>query len=89
MGELVRASDRERDRVVEELKEQAVAGRLTLSELAERVERAYSASTRAELEALTPLHADPRDGRFVAYRSDSVEHDATSPCPFELVRAFT
>jgi hypothetical protein len=53
MGEFVRASDRERDRAVEELKEHAVAGRLTLSELAERVERAYAASTRAELEALT------------------------------------
>jgi hypothetical protein len=53
MGELVRASDRERDGVVEELKQHAVAGRLMLSELAERFGHAYSASTRSELEALT------------------------------------
>lgn len=39
--------------MVEELKQHAVAGRLALSELAERVGRANAASTRTELEALT------------------------------------
>jgi Domain of unknown function (DUF1707)/Cell wall-active antibiotics response 4TMS YvqF len=53
MSGVVRASDQDRDGVVEELKLHAVAGRLTLAELAERVERAYSAATRTELDALT------------------------------------
>lgn len=49
----VRASDAERYRVVELLGEHAAAGRLTLAELEERVQRAYSANTRGELAELT------------------------------------
>jgi hypothetical protein len=48
----LRASDAERDRVVELLSEHASTGRLTLSELEERAEQAYAAKTHAELEVL-------------------------------------
>lgn len=49
----LRASDDERHKIAEFLGEQAAAGRLTLSELEERVGRAYAATTRAELTELT------------------------------------
>ncbi len=49
----IRASDVERDRVVELLSEHASTGRLTLAELEERAEQAYTAKTHAELEVLT------------------------------------
>lgn len=49
----VRASDAEREAVVEELKWASVEGRLTLSELTERTEAAYTAATHAQLELLT------------------------------------
>ncbi|MFI6322255.1 DUF1707 domain-containing protein [Nonomuraea sp. NPDC050556] len=49
----VRASDAEREAVVEQLKWASVEGRLTLSELTERTEAAYGASTHAQLELLT------------------------------------
>lgn len=51
----MRASDAERERTVTALRAAAVEGRLTLEELAERVERALVAATR---EALEPLTAD-------------------------------
>ena len=49
----LRASDDDRDRVVRGLTDHAVAGRLTLAELEERVESALRARTRAELDSLT------------------------------------
>lgn len=49
----MRASDSERDRVVEFLKEQTVQGRLTLEELEVRSGAAYAARTRLELQQLT------------------------------------
>jgi Domain of unknown function (DUF1707) len=49
----MRASDDDRERVVAELKAHCAAGRLTLDELPDRVERAYAAATLAELEELT------------------------------------
>jgi hypothetical protein len=49
----LRASDDERHRMVELLGDHAAAGRITLSELEERVARAYAATTRAELVGLT------------------------------------
>jgi hypothetical protein len=49
----VRASDEDRDRVVVALKEHCAAGRLTLDELPDRVERAYAATTLGELAELT------------------------------------
>ena len=51
----VRASDPERERVVEALRAHAAAGRLDPDELEERLGRAYAARTRADL---VPLVAD-------------------------------
>ncbi|WP_433431111.1 DUF1707 SHOCT-like domain-containing protein [Nonomuraea sp. CA-141351] len=51
-GEL-RASDAEREAVVEQLRVASVEGRLTLAELTDRTEAAYSATTHAELSLLT------------------------------------
>ncbi|WP_203883164.1 DUF1707 SHOCT-like domain-containing protein [Planotetraspora kaengkrachanensis] len=51
-GEM-RASDAEREQVVERLREASVEGRLTLAELTERTEAAYLARTHAELAQLT------------------------------------
>ena len=48
----VRASDAERDRVAVFLKRQTAAGRLTLSELEQRIGAAYSARTRGQLRTL-------------------------------------
>lgn len=44
-----RVSDADRERVVEELAEQAVAGRLDVDELASRTEQASAARTVGEL----------------------------------------
>lgn len=49
----LRASDAERDMVMSQLGEHAAHGRLTLAELEERIERAYTAQTVAELQTLT------------------------------------
>jgi hypothetical protein len=49
----IRASDTERDQVVQRLSEHASLGRLTLAELEERIGLAYDATTRAELTKLT------------------------------------
>jgi hypothetical protein len=51
-GDLVRASDAERERVVALLSDHAAEGRLTLEEMAERVGAAYGAVTTDELDAL-------------------------------------
>ncbi|RFU40344.1 DUF1707 and DUF2154 domain-containing protein [Actinomadura logoneensis] len=48
----MRASDAEREAVVEHLRVASVEGRLTFAELAERTEAAYAAVTRAALEAV-------------------------------------
>lgn len=56
----LRASDSERDEVVELLREQAAAGRLTLTEFEERLDDVYSARTRSELQhALRELPVRP------------------------------
>jgi hypothetical protein len=49
----LRASDEEREAAVARLRTGAVEGRLTLDELATRVERALAAVTRGDLEPLT------------------------------------
>jgi hypothetical protein len=46
----LRASDSDRDRAIADLREHAVAGRLTLEEFSERVDRAVAAKTLSELE---------------------------------------
>ncbi|MQA96349.1 MAG: DUF1707 domain-containing protein [Streptosporangiales bacterium] len=54
-GDDTRASDADRERVVESLREQTAIGRLTLEELDERSGAAYAARTWADLR---PLLAD-------------------------------
>jgi hypothetical protein len=49
----VRASDSERDATVEQLREAAAVGRLTLEELTDRIEAAANAVMRSELVPLT------------------------------------
>ncbi|MBB5964346.1 DUF1707 domain-containing protein [Planomonospora venezuelensis] len=49
----IRASDAEREAVVEQLRIASVEGRLTLGELTERTEAAYTAVTQAELAVVT------------------------------------
>ena len=50
---MTRASDAEREETVTRLREAAADGRLTVEELTERIDAAYAATTRAELEPLT------------------------------------
>jgi hypothetical protein len=50
---MTRASDAEREATVARLREAAGEGRLTVEELAERIDAAYAASTLDELEPLT------------------------------------
>ncbi|TDD51810.1 DUF1707 and DUF2154 domain-containing protein [Nonomuraea terrae] len=81
----VRASDAEREAVVEQLRVASVEGRLTLAELTDRTEAAYTATTHAELALLTqdlpsagmtaPSPSPARTGRkrrwFVGVMGDS------------------
>jgi hypothetical protein len=76
----LRAADADRDRTITELREHVAAGRLTLEEFSERVERATSARTLAELEALgrdlpaaTTTPARRKARRLVAVVFGSVE----------------
>jgi DUF1707 SHOCT-like domain len=48
----VRASDQDRERAAQEIREHYAAGRLTEEELSERVQAAYEARTEAQLRAL-------------------------------------
>jgi hypothetical protein len=48
----LRASDEDRERLVADLQEHAVAGRITTDELEQRAQAVYSATTTAELDAL-------------------------------------
>ncbi|WP_131740643.1 DUF1707 SHOCT-like domain-containing protein [Actinomadura roseirufa] len=52
-ADAVRASDAEREAVVERLRVASVEGRLTFEELTERTEAAYAAVTRGDLEHIT------------------------------------
>jgi DUF1707 SHOCT-like domain len=48
----LRAGDADREQLIDELREHAGAGRLTAEELEQRIGDAYTASTRADLDAL-------------------------------------
>jgi Domain of unknown function (DUF1707) len=62
----VRASDEDRERLVDELNEHAVAGRLDTDELEERLQSAYAARTTAELDALRrDLPVTPRQTALI------------------------
>jgi hypothetical protein len=59
----VRAADADRERTAEHLREQAGEGRLEPDELEQRLERAFSATTLADLDAITadlPPRREPR-----------------------------
>jgi hypothetical protein len=49
----MRASDADRDRVAEALREHSVVGRITMDELNERLEATYAARTLGDLQAVT------------------------------------
>ena len=59
---VTRASDAEREAVIARLRDAAAEGRLTVEELAERIDAAYAARTRAELEPLTADLPKPAPG---------------------------
>jgi hypothetical protein len=48
----LRVADADREQLVDELREHALAGRLSSEEMEERIGRAYSAMTRRDLDAL-------------------------------------
>ena len=77
-GDLVRASDDDRERAIRSLREHLAAGRLTLEEFTERISAALAATTTADLDA--PLHELPpvrragrRPTRFVLALFGSTE----------------
>ena len=65
-GDKIRASDAERDAVIEMLRRHTADGRLTMAEFEERVAEALAARTRGELDPvlreLPPLQPPPSDG---------------------------
>lgn len=61
--ERVRASDAERERVVAELQQNYMAGRITIREFEARLDRVFAAMTLAELSAVTRDLPAPRSGR--------------------------
>jgi hypothetical protein len=61
----LRASDRDREQVADALRHAAGDGQLTMTELDERLDAAYGARTRAELEPLT-ADLQPVDGSLPA-----------------------
>jgi hypothetical protein len=69
----VRASDSEREACIERLRTAAAEGRLTMDELAERIETASAAVMREELVSLTsdlPGRSNAPDGREVKTAGD-------------------
>ena len=82
----VRASDAERDEVAAVLSEALAQGRLTSAELAERIDAAYAAKTRAEL---VPLTADlPADlAKAPAGPAPAVEHQELSATFSKVIRS--
>lgn len=82
----LRASDAERERVVEFLREHALVGRLNHDELEERIGLAYHAVTRGDLERL--IGDLPRRDQPVARRprpTRAVERHDNGPKPFMVL----
>lgn len=70
----IRASDKERESVVDVLRDAYTDGRLTLDEFEERTSAAYAAKTWTELRELTgDLPAGPLFGADVNYRPQVVQ----------------
>jgi hypothetical protein len=71
MNDTLRAADRDRDEVVELLREHYAQGRLTMEEFGERSTAAISARTIGDLRALTadlPVAPEPREAAWSAAR---------------------
>ncbi len=66
----MRASDADRDRVVDMLRDHAAAGRLSADELEERIEVALAARTAGELDALLTDLPGSADRRRTEHRHD-------------------
>jgi hypothetical protein len=65
----LRASDADRERLVDELEQHAIAGRLTTDEFEQRTGQAYEAKTVAELDKLRQdLPPVPAGGQVVTHR---------------------
>jgi hypothetical protein len=72
---VTRASDSEREATVAHLREAAAEGRLDVEELVDRIDAAYTATTRAELEPLTAdlpaptgmTFGEPRESRATSF----------------------
>jgi Domain of unknown function (DUF1707) len=67
-----RVSDAEREVVVERLRHAAAEGRLDTDELSERVGRAYSAQTAADLEPLTADLPEPKPSPLSIWQNEDV-----------------
>ncbi len=68
----IRASDKERDSVVDVLRDAYTDGRLTLDEFEERMAAAYAAKTWTDLRQLTgDLPAEPLLGADLNYRAQA------------------
>ena len=63
---MTRASDSEREATVAHLREAAAEGRLDVEELVDRIDAAYTATTRAELEPLTADLPEPNGAAYAA-----------------------
>jgi hypothetical protein len=88
----LRASDADRERVAEMLREAAGDGRLTMDELDERLDAVYAAKTYAELTPIThdlpasgqPVPAAPSAGEVRRYGGEPTSHGA-----FAILGGFT
>ncbi len=85
----LRASDADRERIAEKLREAAGDGRLTLDELDERLDAVYAAKTYAELVPITldlpdtgpgyvPAPSQPASGEVRQYGGDGTSHTAVA-----------
>ncbi len=80
----LRASDEDRDRVVDILRESLMAGRLTQDEHAERLEATFMAKTLGELEPITADLVIPEQAaRPGAHTSSQIEPAADPNASFE------
>jgi hypothetical protein len=85
-GGSYRASDAEREEVVERLRVATTEGRLTLTELTERTEAAYTSTTHAELAEITADLPSPGAGATWAVPAAPVT-PVTAPSPVERISA--
>src|ERR1700728_3460100 len=91
----LRASDADRERVAEVLRQAAGDGRLTMEELDERLDAVYAAKTYAELEPITrdlpqtPGGAAPPPARFRSGGRQRYGGEPTSHGAFAIMGGFS